>query len=66
MLIAYTAHAAKKNDEPIRVSCIGNSITYGTGMQNPEADSYPAVLQRLLGDAYSVGRLPCQHLPYDN
>ena len=40
----------------IRVSCIGNSITYGTGLQDPAADSYPSQLQHLLGPDYEVGR----------
>ncbi len=39
----------------IRVACIGNSITYGTGLQEPAKDSYPSQLQRLLGDGYAVG-----------
>lgn len=43
-------------DKPVRVSCIGNSITYGTGLSHPEVDSYPAQLQQLLGDGYEVGR----------
>jgi len=38
----------------IKVACIGNSITAGTGIVNPTADSYPAVLQRLLGAGYEV------------
>ena len=41
---------------PVRVSCIGNSITYGSGLQNPAEDSYPVQLQRLLGPAYEVGQ----------
>ena len=40
----------------VRVSCIGNSITYGFGLPNPAADSYPSQLQRLLGPDYEVGR----------
>ena len=40
---------------PVRVACIGNSITYGSGIRDREHDSYPAVLQRLLGDGYLVG-----------
>ena len=47
---------AQKSSKPIRVSCIGNSITYGTGLQNPEKDSYPSQLQNLLGPQYEVGR----------
>ena len=39
----------------IKVACVGNSITYGTGIANREVDSYPAQLQRLLGEDYEVG-----------
>lgn len=38
----------------VRVSCIGNSITYGTGLEHPEREGYPAQLQRLLGEEYEV------------
>ena len=40
--------------EKIRVACVGNSITYGSGIKNRDKDSYPAQLQRLLGDEYEV------------
>ncbi len=40
--------------EPVRVACVGNSITYGMTLQNRERDSYPAQLQRLLGEGYLV------------
>lgn len=53
MVLAITMRAENK---PVRVSCIGNSITYGTGLQHPAEDSYPAQLQRLLGEGYEVGR----------
>ena len=38
----------------IKVACIGNSITYGSGLKNPIKDSYPSVLQNLLGNQYDV------------
>lgn len=38
----------------IRVACIGNSVTYGYGLENREANCYPAKLQGLLGDRYLV------------
>lgn len=38
----------------VRVACIGNSITYGHGIQDREHDTYPAQLQALLGDGYEV------------
>jgi|GEM_PF-1251677 len=39
-----------------KVSCVGNSITYGYGLTNPSTQSYPAQMQALLGaTAWSVG-----------
>ncbi len=38
----------------IKVACIGDSITYGARLENPEKDSYPARLQGLLGERYLV------------
>lgn len=46
-------HIVKKKT---RVACIGNSITYGIGVDHPESESYPAQLQQLLGENYEVGR----------
>jgi sialate O-acetylesterase len=40
--------------EPIRVACIGNSVTYGYGHQNPAVTSYPTRLGEMLGDGYEV------------
>ena len=40
--------------EKVKVACIGDSITYGKGIENRGADSYPARLQVLLGDGYEV------------
>lgn len=37
---------------PVKIACVGNSITQGPGRDNP--DSYPGQLQALLGDAYQV------------
>ena len=39
---------------PVRVAAIGDSVTEGLGLENPEETDYPAVLQALLGDAYEV------------
>ena len=46
---------AQKEAKPIKVACVGNSITEGFALAHPETESYPAVLQRLLGDGYQVG-----------
>lgn len=42
----------KKYNEPVRVACIGDSITQGSGTKgNP----YPALLQKMLGAQWKVG-----------
>ncbi len=40
--------------KPIKVACVGNSITYGIGVANREINCYPAQLGRLLGEDYDV------------
>ena len=40
--------------EKVVVACIGDSITFGARLENPEKQSYPSVLQELLGDQYQV------------
>ncbi len=40
---------------PIKVACVGDSITYGSSIKYRDSLSYPAQLQRLLGDKYMVG-----------
>ncbi len=52
MLILSLAAIAQ---EKIRVACIGNSVTYGYGHENPAETSYPAQLGKMLGDSYTVG-----------
>ena len=39
----------------IKVACIGNSITYGIGVEPRETMNYPAQLQQMLGEEYEVG-----------
>ncbi len=39
---------------PIKVACVGDSITEGSGLSSPSTESYPAKLQRLLGTDYQV------------
>lgn len=56
LCLLCTTMAYAQDSKRIRVSCIGNSITYGTGLEHPEQDSYPTQLQQLLGDRYEVGR----------
>ena len=41
-------------DGRIKVACVGNSVTWGYGLTNREADCYPVQLQRMLGNKYDV------------
>ena len=37
-----------------KIACVGDSITYGYGLTNPSQQSYPAVLQTLVGSQHTV------------
>lgn len=50
-LIVTVALSAQKQ---IKVACVGNSITYGSGLADRSTESYPVQLQELLGDGYEV------------
>lgn len=39
---------------PIKVICVGDSITEGSMLKNPNAENYPAQLRLLLGDKWTV------------
>ena len=41
-------------DGQIKVACVGDSITYGHGVENWKQNNYPAQLQQILGDKYNV------------
>jgi|GEM_PF-1041860 len=43
-----------KDSAPVKIACIGNSITYGYGIPDRERNAYPAQLESLLGDSYAV------------
>lgn len=40
---------------PIKVACVGNSITYGYLLEDRENTAYPFQLQKMLGEDYEVG-----------
>jgi len=40
--------------QKVKVACVGNSVTYGYKIDNPDVNSYPAQLQQLLGDTFEV------------
>ena len=43
-----------KYDHPVRVACLGDSITKGEGTSDPATLGYPAQLQQMLGDKWEV------------
>ncbi|HXS69500.1 MAG TPA: GDSL-type esterase/lipase family protein, partial [Candidatus Polarisedimenticolia bacterium] len=42
------------NAAPIRVACVGDSITFGAGLKDRHANAYPVWLGRWLGSGYDV------------
>jgi acyl-CoA thioesterase-1 len=45
---------ADDHKEPIRVACVGDSITFGAGVKDREHNSYPVQLGKLLGEKWDV------------
>ncbi len=43
-----------QNSKITKIACIGNSITFGSGIENKSLNSYPAQLARMLGQSYDV------------
>jgi acyl-CoA thioesterase I len=54
ILIALIAGSVILNAQVVKVACVGNSITYGAGIENRDKMSYPAQLQAWLGSRYTV------------
>lgn len=42
-----------------RISCIGDSLTWGYSLPDPRQQSYPALLQDMLGAGYAVRNFGC-------
>ena len=54
VIVLLLASSGLFAQSPIKIACVGNSITYGAGMVNREKNAYPAQLQSMLGDGYEV------------
>lgn len=50
LVLTSLASAADK----VRVACVGDSITFGAGVEEREKNNYPKRLGELLGDGYEV------------
>lgn len=53
-LLISTSTFAVGETAPIRVACVGDSITYGATIKNRDRDSYPAQLGAMLGQGWNV------------
>lgn len=51
---SVTQAAEAATAKSIRVACVGDSITFGSGIKDRQHDSYPADLGRMLGAGYDV------------
>lgn len=54
IVLVIQAYRIEDSRTEIRVACVGDSITYGSGIRVRDRDSYPRVLQKLLGHDYQV------------
>lgn len=52
--LVQAAGCSVAQDGPLRVACVGDSITFGAGVEPRERSCYPALLGELLGDRYDV------------
>lgn len=53
-LTTWLNNLPSRKADAVRVACIGNSITDGSGIDMAEVNGYPAKLQKLLGEGYNV------------
>lgn len=56
MASTMAARKAKAPKQPLRVACVGNSVTYGYGLSDREHTCYPVRLQEMLDKAYGQGQ----------
>lgn len=53
-LCLFSLWAVAQEKRPVKIACVGNSITYGSGIKNQFQNSYPGLLSQLLGEGYDV------------
>ncbi|MGN1140941.1 MAG: GDSL-type esterase/lipase family protein [Oliverpabstia sp.] len=56
VLVAWNLIQMINPKKEVKIACVGDSLTYGMGVEDREENCYPMVLQNLLGtDYYTVG-----------
>ena len=54
LLIGTVYRMECRRKREVRIACVGDSITYGSGLKEREKNCYPQVLGRLLGERFRV------------
>lgn len=54
LLLCLLVYVTASAQDRIKVACVGDSVTYGYGLEDRGTDSYPAQLQGMLGEGYLV------------
>jgi len=54
LLTASAQESAALKEAPVKIACLGDSITFGIGLTNAATASYPAKLGELLGERFAV------------
>lgn len=56
VLVAWNLIQMINPKKEVKIACVGDSLTYGMGVEDREENCYPMVLQNLLGtDSYTIG-----------
>lgn len=74
LAVVFVLTVSARTERPVRIACVGNSVTYGYGLQDREHEAYPVRLQEMLGEGYEVGNFGLSgatllykgHRPYIN
>lgn len=53
-LISFILILSAAAEEKIRIACVGDSITFGAGVENRKENNYPLQLEKILGEKYQV------------
>ena len=53
---AWCGSKKKAVERPLRIACVGNSVTYGYGLHHRDRDAYPVRLQQMLDSTYGANR----------